>query len=621
MANRLVTFDCVPEEVNNVTALGSLVFDMRDTLGSSAYMDLRAISRHQLLARDFVAVLYEHASPGRISSDYSVRQYTALIRGVLEYCSTEAVSEDFRMAEIGSDFLLDFRYYVRLATADSKSEVRRRTYGNLVRLLQAGQAIGLAHPDLQPPRNFRFIGDSDVTQPYSAADALDIEDVCRCHIRELLTRLETGQELLKAGKNPRAKPERDPKTGRLVAKSPTERAWNQLPNLLWYVVHCMDGKFLKRQELLAGGHSSFNNSIMGVWGGSYRKDDVYSHLYPLTEDLIPFVILLAKTTGRNESSILGLRRNCLQELDNGRHVLWYEKNRGKDRLYKKIVINDGPFSPVALIQGLQRVTEPLVRHAAPEHRDKLLLGLTIQGHGFDAVKPLDPSYVLYQMNGDGGWCDQRELVDEHGKPLRISFRRWRVHYLAKKYVKHGQLSKVSRDAAHTLSKTTVSYLNNDSTKHIHERAIEAGIQSALAIARPIVLANDSPQHAAEALGVDSSVVAKVLRGEQDVFFASCKDFYNRPGGPVNTPCDKPWGCLECSNAIITRHVLPRVLAFRNFMLQQRTELAGDDWNEKFGRPWHVLTADIIPKFSAEAISEAERRVDDETLYIPLAMRA
>lgn len=621
MANKLVTFDCVPGEVKNVTALGSLMFDMRDTLGSFAYMDLRAISRHQLLARDFVAALYAHASPGRISSDYSVSTYTALIQEFLEYCSTEAVPDDFRMAEIGFDFLLDFRTYVRLVNVDFKTGVRRRAYGNLVRLLQAGGEIGLAHPDLEPPRNFRFVRDGDATQPYSAGEALDVEDACRCHIKELLARLKKGQELLKVGKNPRAKPERDPKTGRIVAKSPLERAWNQLPNLLWYIENCLDGKFLTGKELRAGGHTSFDYSISGGWGGSFRKNDVYAHLYPLTVDLIPFVVLLAKTTGRNESSILGLRRKCLQELENGRYVLWYEKNRGKDRQYKKIVRNDGPFSPVALIKTLQRITEPLVRHAAPECRDKLLLGLTVQGHGLDAVKPPDPSYMLFQMNKDGGWCEQRALVDEHGKPLKISFRRWRTHYLVKKYAKHGQLSKVSRDAAHTLSETTVSYLENDSTKRFHEQAVEAGIQSAIAIARPIVLVDDSPSNVAEALNVDSSVAAKVLRGEQDVFFASCRDFYNRPGGPVNTPCDKPWGCLMCSNAIITRHVLPRVLAFRAFMLQQQTELSDDDWNEKFGPTWQVLTADIIPKFSADAISEAERCVDDGTLYIPLAMRA
>jgi hypothetical protein len=620
VANKQVTFDRVPEAKKNVRVLGSLVFDMRETLGSSAYLDLRNVSQHQLLARDFVAALYKHASPGRIGSDYSVQSYIGMIRRVLRYCSTEGVLNEFKMADMDFEFLLSFRSNVRLATACFKSGVRRRVYGCMLRLLQAGQEIGLAHPDLQPPRNFSFVGDSDTTQPYSAGEALDIEDACRSCILVLLAQLEEGQRLLKVGKNPRSGPERDPKTGRLLAKSPAERAWNQLPNLLWYVVHAMGGQYLKGRELAAQGHSSFENATTGAWGGKYRKADVFRHLYPIAEDLIPFVILLAKTTGRNESSILGLRRDCLQEL-NGRYLLWYEKKRGGNRLHKKVVSDDGPFSPVALIRTLQRVTEPLVRHAAPEHQNKLLLGLTIQSHGLDPVKPLDDSYVLFQMNREGGWCDQQELLNAHGKPQRISFRRWRVYYLGRRYRKHGQLSKVSRDAAHTLSQVTVSYLVNDSTKHIHERAVEDGIQSAIGIARPIVLVDESVSHAAQMLSVDSSIAERVLLGEQDVLFAACKDFYNRPGGPPNTRCDKPWICLLCANAVITRHVLPRVLAFRDFMVQQREILSNGEWSEKFGQSWLVLTAHILPKFSTEAISEAERRVADQTLYIPITLKA
>lgn len=88
--------------------------------------------------------------------------------------------------------------------------------------------------------------------------------------------------------------------------------------------------------------------MMGCWGSQYRKPDVYSLLYPLTWDLIPFIILLAKKTGRNESSILALKRDCLQEID-GRYVLWYEE-RGGARRYSKPIDAEGPFSPVELIR-------------------------------------------------------------------------------------------------------------------------------------------------------------------------------------------------------------------------------------------------------------------------------
>lgn len=622
MGGNKITFEAVPESTNNVRVLGSLLFDKRNELGSGALLDLTGITMHQTLARDCIAALYEHASPDRIASGLSFGSYNTSIRELLDYChNSAAVPNDVRMKDIDFEFLLGYRAHLKLALVEFKSEIRRRRFGNLLRLLQAGQAAGLTHSDFMPPRNFAFVDDGDITQPYTAGEGLDFEDASRTHIREVIARLERGKELLRVGINPKGlKPARNPVDGRIIKMADCDRPWIQPQNLLWYVVHVMKGRYLKRSELLAGGHSSFNNSMMGVWGGVYRKKDLYSHLYPLAEDLIPFILLLAKKTGRNESSILSLQRDCLQEVD-GRYFLWYQKARGSARLYKKVIDNIGQFSPVSLIRTLQQITEPLVRHTSPEDREKLFLGLTIDtSYGSEPVKSPDPSYIKYQMNREGGWCDQRELLDEHGRPLRVSLRRWRVFYLTNRYKKTGQLSKVSRDAAHTLGRTTVGYVNNESTKHLHERAVEAGIQCARSLSRPMVVVHDDPQAAAKLLGTDEAAATRILEGKQDVIFASCKDFYNRPGGQPNTRCDKPWLCFLCPNAIITRHVLPRVVAFRDFMLKQRDELISADWNAKFGESWHVLTHDVLPKFSPEAIAEAERLARDAVLYIPLALK-
>lgn len=76
----------------------------------------------------------------------------------------------------------------------------------------------------------------------------------------------------------------------------------------------------------------------------------------------------SKKTGRNESSILTLTRDCLQEVD-GRFILWYEKNRGAARKYKKTIDNEGQFSPVALIKTLLKVTEPLVKYATVDDKN------------------------------------------------------------------------------------------------------------------------------------------------------------------------------------------------------------------------------------------------------------
>lgn len=619
MSSGKVEFLEVTRQHSNITTLGGLLLDKRDTLGPKAVLDLRDVTGHFMLARDLLAALDEHASPGQIASDVSISGYGPAIRTLLKYCLEIGAPQKMRMHDIDTNFLLDYRSYIRVAFAEFKNEYRRRLYGNVERLLKAGRELGLASRDLEPPRNFSFVKDSDVTQPYSSGEALDIEDACRKHIRELLARLDKGQELLRQGKDPRGPALPDPVTGRLLPRPPEQRPWNQLPNLLWFVVNVMGGQYVKYAGSKGKGLSSFNNATNGAFKGPYRKADVFLHLYPFAVDMIPFIILLAKATGRNESSILGLRRDCLQEID-GRFILWYQKDRGADRLYKKVIANDGPFSPVALIKILQKITKHLATLAKPEYRDHLFLGFTLHTKGADSVKPLDPIYIKSQMNRVGGWCEENQLQTENGDPLKISLRRWRVHYLTKRYKQHGQLSKVSRDAAHTLSRTSLGYVDNDSTRFVHEQATEDGIKELLRVAQPTVVVGDSVQETAIALGLTEHEAESLLRGEQDVFFASCKDYYNRPGGPKNTPCDKAWACFSCPNAIVTRHVLPRVIAFRNFVAQQRVELTTADWASKFAEVWQVLNEGILPRFSLEAIEEAERFADNEKFYIPIALR-
>jgi hypothetical protein len=624
MANKQITFESIDIPTNNVSTLGSLVFDLKQSLGSKALIDLSGISFHQPLARDLIAALYHHASPSRISSGHSIQTYKDAMVDLLSYCAMLKLPDNFRMMNIDFEFLLNFRAHLKMKYLGIKSATYRRRFGNISRLIEAGQDIGLANIDFYLPRNFSHIKDSDRTQPYSAGEALDIEAACRDHIRELLQRLDEGRSMLSGGKNPQTKTaSRDPLNGRILAVEPKDRPWNHLPNLLWYVVNRLNGRYFKRHELIGRGHSSFINAITGAFKGRYRAPDIYGRLYPFAVDLIPFIILLAKKTGRNESSILSLKRDCLVEV-NGRHFMWYEKLRGDKRMYKKSISNDGPFSPVALIKTLQNITEPLssiCNDDRPEYQNYLFLGFTIRGHNREAIKPLDSSYIKYQMNSEDGWCSQRKLLDENDNKLNISIRSMRVYYLTEKYKKCGQLSKVSRDAAHTLQNATISYLENDSMRDSHEQAIVSGIQSAKNISKPIVITeNLSFQSMADTISLDESIVLGILKGEQDVFFASCKDYFNRPGATPNTPCDKPWGCFTCSNAIITRHVLPRVIAFRDFILSQKNELTMDDWQIKFGWVWDVIAQDVLPKFNRDVITEAEELARNQILYIPLALK-
>lgn len=615
MTNR-INFVQIPADAGNVRHLGGLVFDRRNILGSLAYLDMRGEFVYSELARDFIAALYEYVTPNRISTDLPIHSYSAAIQEVIRYCRERGLDSGFRLADIDYEFLLQYRAHLSARLAHVKSDLRRRRYGGLTRLIQAASEVGLASPSMVVPRNFTWARDSDRTQPYAFDELLDLENAARNHIRELIVRLELGRKLLESGVDPRGRAKRDKNGGRYSEIPRPQRLWNQLPNLLWYVVNVLDGACLNRSQL-SSGHSSFVNAVCGVWGGIHRKTDIYSHLYLLSEDLIPFAILLAKATGRNENSILELRRDCLQKV-NGRYVLCYEKRRGGQRLYRKVIHDDGPFSPVRLIELIRDLTAPLVRFADENDKDKIFIGLTVRGHGANPVKSVDPTYLKAQMNREGGWCAARDLRTEAGDLFQVSLRRLRVTFLTQKYRKTGQLGKVSRDAAHTLKSTSVSYVDNDATRHLHEAAIERGIQAARSVAR--VIADRDIESASKKLAIDKTSAKLIISGQQDVFFAACKDFYNRPGGIANTPCDQPWGCFFCSNAVITSHVLPRVLKFKMLIEKRRETLSKVEWDAVYGSVYQLLTQDVLPQFTIEAITHAQRLADDEILFVPLELK-
>ncbi|TJW83458.1 MAG: hypothetical protein E5X43_22395, partial [Mesorhizobium sp.] len=109
----------------------------------------------------------------------------------------------------------------------------------------------------------------------------------------------------------------------------------------------------------------------------------------------------------------------------------------------------------------------------------------------------------------------------------------------------------------------------------------------------------------------------VLRGEQDVWLAACSGFDRSPFGEPGAPCPQPfWGCLECRNAVITARKLPAIIAFQQFIEEQRASLSAADWAMKFGRAHDRIAGQVLPAFPESVIAEARREADRHALYLP-----
>ena len=126
------------------------------------------------------------------------------------------------------------------------------------------------------------------------------------------------------------------------------------------------------------------------------------------------------------------------------------------------------------------------------------------------------------------------------------------------------------------------------------------------------------------LPIPAAEVRRVLSGEQDVWLASCSGFYKSPFATEGEPCPEPfWGCLECRNAVITARKLPTIIAFLDFIVARRDEMAEADWWPKCGRAWSRITQQVLPAFSDAVVADAHEKAKAlvHQPYLPLEARA
>lgn len=441
-------------------------------------------------------------------------------------------------------------------------------------------------------------------EPYSPREASEIERAASSEISKTLARLRRGTEL------------------RLTGSDPRIAGWHSEANLLWYVENVLGKKYLSKKELEEGRHWVF---LKAIEKNSANLSDIYKYIYPTIGDLVPLIVLLTLKTGLNPQSIFDLGRNCLKAVPApGKISIIYTKHRPgpKPNILNKIVDNRAPLGAGGIIRTALKLTEPCVPQVSEEFRNYLFIGLMVSRGTSGFRRPRDSKDIKHELNN---FSARNLLQDDEGLPLRLNLSRLRPTYLTKRYKAAGYLSDVRAEAKHKKARTTRGYIDNTQTKAIHEQTIIEGLQDFYNAVSGTVL-TQSPEdpkqvaQAAELLGVSSEHAEAVLRGEQDVFIAACKDFYNRPGGVSNAPCDRPWACFTCQNACWTRGTLPRLISFYDFIVGQRHSLTAADWKAKFGLPYAIITEHILPAFPAESVEAARAAASTDKLIVPISLK-
>lgn len=411
--------------------------------------------------------------------------------------------------------------------------------------------------------------------------------------------------------------------------------WYRIENTLWFIENILNGRYLARSDKEAiPGLRQFNNVMNGGCRREYthlgNRRGVYGYLYPTPEDLIPFLILILRRTGRNLSSILCLKRDCLLNEFEGSVKLQYRKERGSGRTFTKRIDSEGYFSTRNLIELVLELTEPLVKFQDPLKQDDLFIGLSVDATS-SPIDTLEESYTLFSMNNElkgYRWCFSRNLKSDEGGFFKMSSRRMRVSYMSRRYVRAGSLAKISKDARHKRLDTTVnSYINKPELKKLHESSVITSINKI--VGRATTFSSNVIGDKENEIMMSGDPHAPAVPNdrkdrEKDVFFATCKDFYNDPNGEKNTPCKRPFGCINgkdgngCSNAaFISRH-LPRLVALDLYLLDQRKIMLKDDWEQSIGHIHTILGKHIFSKFSDRAMNEAKELANKQKFYMPMS---
>ncbi|PPA03666.1 hypothetical protein C4E44_13080 [Pseudomonas sp. MWU12-2312b] len=428
-------------------------------------------------------------------------------------------------------------------------------------------------------------GHAEHKQSYTDQEFYQIEKACRDDIRKTITRLTTKvEELRRHGKDPR------------------EYGWAELGNQVWFLENMSGGQYVSAQELRTQSKRQ-----------CCETTESYRAIYPMLEDLIPFYLLLCIKTGLNPESVMRLKRNCLDDKNTVPHetLLHYVKLRSSGPMVLP-VRTDGTFSPGGLIRTYLNLSHTC--HELSNDDSLWLVAKNKRANFISSPAPVTFARAVCQF------AKRHDLKHDDGTPLQLRADRIRTTRKTLNYRhSNGDLLLAGHD--HRRDSTTVEYINNHMTEGVHNQAVMNGQKQFHAFfSGAVIPEGQNAIEAAKIINTNLATAEAILSGQQEMLIADCKDMFNAPGGAPGKLCGKVWACFGCPNSVWTSRILPKVIWYMDFFLEQRRLIAEPEWEKKFGYPYALITNHILPAFSAETIALARITAKELRPYVPPEIR-
>ena len=321
-------------------------------------------------------------------------------------------------------------------------------------------------------------------------------------------------------------------------------------------------------------------------------------LYPTSDTLMPYYIAILIHTAGNPEAIAALGTDCLRPLPllDERELLVWEKPRASV-LQRRTFRRDAPCDPPALVRELTEWTTRLRRRVADPLRSRLFLY-----YGPNGIRCLAPTNLVYVRRR---FVQRHRLADFELAGIRPSV-------LTAFYRASGDLSQVRAVANHANISTTVAYVEGPEVE-VQNRIRVATLQNAFLghIRDP-----GGTRAASTTLGRAEGALGAARDGPfpsgdaVSMFGFSCRDPFSgvAPGTHAGELCTNFLGCLTCPNAILTHdaRTLARLLQARDHLRAASSQIHPARWTAIYAPQLAILEEDILTRFSAEELDDAQR---------------
>ncbi|MET8013421.1 hypothetical protein ABZU86_16300 [Streptomyces sp. NPDC005271] len=360
--------------------------------------------------------------------------------------------------------------------------------------------------------------------------------------------------------------------------------------------------------------------------------DVFGWLYLKPEEIAAAAVLFGVMTGQNPEPILKMtaaHHRADGGVGPGTAIVGLRKPRRQSRAYMDLALSEVPDWISIPAQPDQLATRDILH--TPFGLYVLVHDLTARARHFAGGNRL---LVAYMSSGGGGrsgngrgwrpiatngapisklgrtWNLPSDETDDEGRPLPMQ--PLRLETLRITYIELHQ-----KPVAHTERTAATRYLvrnrgNINEYRTVVAETLTAEVAKARArskittmTAKQVAQAWENLEEAAAELGLEPTVLKRMLAGELDTVLGACTD---NTGGDYNPgePCRASFLlCLDCECARALPRHLPLQVVVHDRLAERREQMDPLQWAGRFAGP-HAQLADLLDQADEAAVEDARK---------------